>query len=365
MFNFLKDKLKSAIESISKKADRMAEEGKKPEAQLDKKIKTIPEKPIVEKIEKPAGQPAKPVEPAKAKPSEKPADAKPSFFERLKESVTKKKLSEKQFDELFLEMEHVLLENSVALEVVEKIKDDLKTNLVDRPLDRDVGSVVRKSLRESLEEIFNAEKIGLLDNIREKKPYVICFVGVNGSGKTTTIAKIAYLLKQHKLTSVIAASDTFRAAAIQQLEEHAKKLSVRMIKHDYGADASAVAFDAIKHAQAHGIDAVLIDTAGRLHSNVNLMDEMKKLKRVAKPDMIIFVGESITGNDCVEQARKFDEAVGIDAIILTKADVDEKGGAAISISYVTKKPIIYLANGQGYANLGEFDAEKIIAQIGL
>jgi fused signal recognition particle receptor len=163
----------------------------------------------------------------------------------------------------------------------------------------------------------------------------------------------------------MAAADTFRAAAIDQLQLHADKLGIKLIRHDYGSDPAAVAFDAIKHAEASKKDVVLIDTAGRLHSNTNLMDEMKKIMRVAKPDLKLFVGESITGNDCTEQAKQFDQAVGIDGIILAKADVDEKGGAAISVSYVTKKPIFYLGVGQEYPDLQQFDKDKLIASIGL
>ena len=163
----------------------------------------------------------------------------------------------------------------------------------------------------------------------------------------------------------MAASDTFRAAAIQQLEEHADRLSIKLIKHDYGADSAAVAFDAISHAKAHNIDVVLIDTAGRLQSNTNLMDELKKVVRITKPDLILFIGESITGNDCVEQAKTFNQEIGIDGIILSKSDIDEKGGAAISVSYVTKKPILYLGTGQGYDDLIRFDPKIIIGSLGL
>ena len=205
----------------------------------------------------------------------------------------------------------------------------------------------------------------MLEKIKQKKPFVICFVGINGSGKTTTIAKIAKLLLNKKFTVVLAAADTFRAAAIDQLQLHANKLGVKLIKHNYGSDPAAVAFDAVKHAQAKGVDVVLIDTAGRMHSNENLIDEMKKIVRVAKPDLKIFVGESITGNDCVEQAKQFNEAIGIDAIILAKADVDEKGGAAISVSYVTQKPIVYIGTGQDYEDLKEFDQKMVINSLGL
>jgi fused signal recognition particle receptor len=209
--------------------------------------------------------------------------------------------------------------------------------------------------------------LDLIQEIKNKKekPYIIAFFGINGSGKTTSIAKIANMLKENRISCVLAASDTFRAASIEQLQQHADKVGVKMIKHSYGADPAAVAFDAIKHAKAKNIDVVLIDTAGRMHSNQNLLDEMRKIIRVAKPDLKIFVGESITGNDCVEQAKTFNEAVGIDGIILAKADVDEKGGAAVSVSYITKKPIMYLGVGQKYSDLQEFDSGIVVKGLGL
>ena len=206
-----------------------------------------------------------------------------------------------------------------------------------------------------------------LKEIKNKKdlPYVIAFFGINGSGKTTSIAKIANMLKEKNISCVLAAGDTFRAASIEQLQIHADKIGVKLIKHTYGSDPAAVAFDAIKHAQSKNMEVVLIDTAGRMHSNTNLVDEMKKIVRVAKPDLKIFVGESITGNDCVEQAKTFNEAVGIDGIILAKADIDEKGGAAISVSYVTKKPILFFGTGQEYKDIEAFDKEKVMKNIGL
>ncbi len=185
------------------------------------------------------------------------------------------------------------------------------------------------------------------------------------SHNTTTIAKVAKMFQDNDKSVVMAAADTFRAAAIEQLQQHADKLGIKMIKHEYQSDSAAVAFDAVKHAEAQGKDIVLIDTAGRLHSNRDLLDELKKIIRVSKPDFKIFVGESITGNDCVEQAKEFDEAVGIDAIILAKADIDEKGGAALSVSYVTKKPVIYLGTGQKVDDLKEFKKEDIIKSLGL
>lgn len=288
------------------------------------------------------------------------------LFAALKDTLFKTSLSQEKFEELFWDLEVILLENNVAVEVIELIKENLKKDLVDKKILRGkINDIILSSLRDSIEQAFSVERVDIFEKIKEKKPFIIVFVGINGSGKTTTIAKMAHKLKQQGLSCVIAAGDTFRAAAIQQLEEHATKLNIKMIKHNYGADPAAVGFDAIKYAEAHHIDCVLIDTAGRLHSNTNLMDEMKKIIRVTKPDMKLFIGEAITGNDCVEQARNFHEAIGIDGIILAKADIDEKGGAALSVSYVTGKPILYLGSGQGYDDLQEFDKEKIMGQLGL
>ncbi|MCF7799166.1 signal recognition particle-docking protein FtsY [Candidatus Woesearchaeota archaeon] len=291
---------------------------------------------------------------------------KKGFFGKLKERVVKFQLTEEKFEEIFWEFELALLENNVAVQVIEKIKKDMHEQLTQENVTRkSVEEVIIDTLKNSLKEILDVPAFDLLSNIKTKKPYVICMTGVNGSGKTTTLAKLIHYFQKNNISLVVAAADTFRAAAIQQLEEHTNKLGVKLIKHDYNADPAAVAFDAIKHATAKGLDVVLIDTAGRLQSNSNLMDELKKLIRVNKPDLNIFIGESITGNDCVEQAVAFNEAVGIDGIILSKADVDDKGGAAISVSYVTGKPILYLGTGQTYDDLEVFDKEKILANLGL
>lgn len=299
---------------------------------------------------------------------EKTAEEEKGFFAKLREKITKTTISSESFEKLFWDLEVVLLENNVAVEVIGKIKEDLKKSLVDNPIPRKkIQQTIMESLKESVREVLSVEQVDIINAIKEKKegPYAVCFVGVNGSGKTTSIAKVARYLQDNGVSCVIAAADTFRAAAIDQLQLHADKLNVKLIKHDYGADAAAVAFDAIKHAKAKSIDAVLIDTAGRMHSNVNLMDEMKKIVRVANPDLKVFVGESIVGNDCIEQAKQFNDAVGIDAVILSKVDVDEKGGAAISISYVTKKPIMFIGTGQEYKDLKIFQPEIVLESLGL
>ncbi|MBI3037299.1 signal recognition particle-docking protein FtsY [Candidatus Woesearchaeota archaeon] len=392
MFGFLKKKLGEVISRFSEKAtETLVERGSTGPSRKEATWEAKEEKKEELKEEKqPAAKPvpaARKAEEVKAevKPREKEKEEKKEakevireepkkgFFGRITstvtEAVTTTRISEARFEELFLDLEITLLENNVAVEAIDKIKADLKGSLVEKPLQRGkVEEAIRKTLRGSVEGLFTSG-YDLKEKIKEiaagKKPAKIMFVGINGSGKTTTIAKMTKMLQDNKLKVVIAASDTFRAAAIHQLQEHADKLGVKLIKHDYGADPAAVAFDAMKYAEAHGIDAVLIDTAGRLHSNVNLMAEMEKVARVAKPDFKIFIGEAITGNDCVEQARKFNEAIGIDGIILAKADVDEKGGAAISVSYVTNKPILFLGTGQGYNDLMPFSAEAVVESLGL
>ncbi len=324
----------------------------------------VPERKVVEPE---AIAPVAPEAGEKPEKAEKKEEKKKwGFAQILKEKLTTTKISSDKFDELFWDLEIALMENNVAVEVVEKIKEDLRMDIVDQPLPRSrVTETIYSSLKQSVTDLFRTRPIDIIALAKKKKPFVILFLGINGSGKTTTIAKVAKLLQDNSLKPVIAASDTFRAAAIQQLEKHTEILGVKLIRHDYGADPAAVAFDAIKYAENKGLDVVLIDTAGRLHSNINLMDEMKKMIRVAKPDLKIFVGESITGNDCVEQARQFNSEIGIDGIILAKADVDDKGGAAISISFVTQKPIIFLGTGQGYDDLKPFSPDIVVQSLGL
>ncbi|MBT4935971.1 signal recognition particle-docking protein FtsY [Candidatus Woesearchaeota archaeon] len=350
----------------------------------EKKEKTIEKEPefideVKEKkevIEEPQEEPEKKgffkklftkekgIEEDKQEIQEEPKEEKKSILGKVKQSFTTKTISADKFDELFWNLEVVLLENNVSVEVIDKIKDDLKEELVNKPLPRDVPKKIETTLQNTLKEILSSEKIDLIEKAKSKKPLVITFFGINGTGKTTSIAKLTHYFQKHNLSVVLAACDTFRAAAIQQLEEHAVKLGVKIIKHDYGSDAAAVAFDAVKYAEKNGVDVVMVDTAGRLHSNTNLMAELEKIIRVTKPDVKIFVGESITGNDCIEQAKKFNELVEMDGAILTKADVDEKGGAPLSISYTIKKPILFLGVGQEYKDLEEFDADKIMTHLG-
>ncbi|WP_456423941.1 signal recognition particle-docking protein FtsY [Thermococcus sp.] len=291
-------------------------------------------------------------------------EKKPGLVERLLQVEIKEKDIEEALDELELE----LLEADVALETVEALREKIKEKLVGKKvrIGTNKGKLIEEALRGAILEILTPEKrIDLIEMIRskEEKPFVVVFVGFNGSGKTTTIAKLAHWFKKNGLSVVIAASDTFRAGAIEQIEEHARRVGVRVIKHDYGADPAAVAYDAIQHAKARNIDVVLIDTAGRNELNRNLMDEMKKIVRVTKPDLVIFVGDSLSGNAVVEQAKQFNEAVRIDGVILTKLDADARGGAALSISHAIGAPILFVGVGQGYDDLKPFDEKWFVERI--
>ncbi len=282
------------------------------------------------------------------------------------DSIMGRSLREKKLDELLDELEVILLESDVALPVAEKIKQALKEELVGKRIKRgvDLDNFIEAALRSAVREVLAVDPVDLDIYIKEHdKPVVLMFVGVNGTGKTTSIARIAYRYKKQGLSSVMAAGDTFRAGAIEQLSIHAERLGVKLIKHKAGADPAAVAYDAVEHARARYKDIVLIDTAGRMQTNVNLMDEMKKIKRIAKPDMVVFVGDSLAGNDAVEQASKFDEAVGIDIAILTKIDADAKGGAALSIAYAVGKPIAFVGTGQDYEDLEVFDPDWMVDRL--
>ncbi len=352
MFGKLKEKLKKVVDSFSEEVKE--EDIKKTEEVKKEKVEEKP--PILESedIDKEESKESF----KETEDKEKPTEEKAGGF-----SLFSKKLTEEDISDFLFELEIILLENNVALEVAQKITKDLKEKLVGENVKRGkIKELIENTLRESIKEILSFEDLGLEQKSNEKKPYIIIFIGFNGSGKTTTLAKIGKYLIDKGKTVVFAAGDSFRAAAIEQLEEHGKNLGVKVIKHKYGADSAAVIFDAINYAKSKGIDFVLADTAGRVHTDTNLIAELKKIIKVNKPDMNIFVAESISGNDIVEQARVFDE-VGIDGIILTKADVDEKGGTALSLAHTLKKPILFFGTGQNYNDLEKFDIEKVLERI--
>ena len=263
-----------------------------------------------------------------------------------------------------------LIENDVAVPVADFICGEMEKRLEGVQVKRleDRKEIVKTNLHEILLEILTTkEEISLLENVERKRkmkePYSILFVGINGTGKTTSIAKVAKFLMKKGYSVVLACGDTYRAGSIEQLEEHAKRLGVRMIKHKYGADPAAVAYDSISHAKARGINVVLIDTAGRIQTDRNLMGELGKIKRVISPDVTILTVDALTGNDAVMQAEEFHKSVGIDGTILTKVDADVKGGAALSVTHVTRKPIVFIGTGQTYEDLQDFNPERFTQMI--
>jgi len=285
---------------------------------------------------------------------------------RLKKAIVRKAtIKEEDVKGLLEDFNLALLEADVAVSVADKISEDIKNRLVGREISSkdDVKKVSEEAIKESLCDVLRQERIDLVSKAREKKPFVILFLGPNGHGKTSTIGKIARYLQNHRLSSVIAAADTFRAASIEQVEKIAGKVGVKVIKQTYGSDPAAVCFDAVRYAEAHGIDVVLIDTAGRSELNINLMEQLKKIVRVAKPDMKVYVGEALAGNAALEEAKKFNEAIGLDGIIMTKVDCDVKGGSLLSVSYIVQKPVLFITTGQGLEDIMPFDENWFIEKV--
>jgi fused signal recognition particle receptor len=294
------------------------------------------------------------------------------IFSETTRNLGQKSFSKKDIESILDELQISLMENDVAHEIVDEMTSKIKTEMLDlkREGNEKSDEVITTKLYSFLHELFlstNTET-NVIQSILEKKkskagPYSIIFLGINGTGKTTSIAKFCKLLRDRGISVVLAAADTHRAGAIEQITHHGNNLNVKVISQRYGADPSAVARDALEHAKKNYIDVVLIDTAGRMQTSKNLMEEVSKIIRVTKPDMKIFVGDSLAGNDTVNQAREFFQYTKYDGSILTKSDADSKGGAAISIAYLTHKPILYLGMGQGYGDLEEFDHDRFLDSI--
>jgi len=293
-----------------------------------------------------------------------------SGFKGLVNKVTTTELKAENLSPILFDFKMTLVENDVAFPVADKICEELEKRLVGVAVKRldDRKKIVDETLRQVLLEVMlTDERISLVDKVEEKRknkdPLSLMFVGINGTGKTTTIAKVAKFLQDKGYSLVLAGADTYRAGSIEQLEEHGKRLGIRVIKSTYGGDPAAVAYDTVNHAKAHGINIVLIDTAGRMQTNQNLMNELIKIKRVVQPDLTVFTVDSLIGNDAVMQAEEFNKAVGIDATILTKVDADVKGGSALSVTYVTQKPILFIGIGQTYKDLEQFNPEKFVNMV--
>ncbi len=308
-------------------------------------------------------EPAPLPEPRKERPKER---IKLSPLSMIKSFVTSEvEIKEGDVGEMLDNLELELLEGDVDMEVATSIKDELKEKLIGAKVKKkELHGFIKSSIRDTLADIMSGEQVDLLSLVESsEKPVKIVFLGVNGSGKTTTIAKVAHMLQSKGYKVVFAAADTFRAAAIEQIGVHAERLGVKLIKRDYGADPTSVAYDAVNYAGAHGIDVVLIDTAGRQDTNINLINELKKMNRVIKPDLRIYVGESIAGNAILEQLGTFHQEIGVDGVVLTKLDCDPKGGTMLSISRKTGVPIIYIGTGQKYDELERFDANEMADRI--
>ncbi len=299
------------------------------------------------------------------------------MFEKLKsgvnglvQKISQKELSDQEITKTLDEFLLVLVENDVAYSVAKQICDNLHEKLKATQFRRFTDSTepAKAVLREVLLELLKGSgeesfyKV-LNESKDEHKPAIVLFVGVNGTGKTSSIAKIGHLLLRKGFSVVVAAADTYRTGSIEQIEEHARRIGIKTIKHDYGADAAAVAFDAVNYATAHGTNVVLIDTAGRMQTNKNLLEEMKKIARVAKPNITILVVDSLTGNDAVEQGRTFSNAINIDGVLLTKLDADAKGGSAISMAAIIGKPILFATVGQDYEDLVSFEPNQMVGKI--
>ncbi len=361
---------KDAVKGEEKAPPKTPEKAPEEEPAFIKEIAKEEAEPAQGNIlrEPPEDERPKTAEPEKAAEAEKPRERiKLGIVGTVKSIITQEvEISQKDVGEMLDSLELELLEADVDLSVAEGIKQELAGKLIGAKVRKgELHSFVSGSIKETLIGVMASDKSFDIAERAEsaEKPLKIAFLGINGAGKTTTIAKVAKLLMDRKKKVVFAAADTFRAAAIEQMGVHAERLGVRVIKRDYGSDPASVAYDAVNFAKAHGIDAVLIDTAGRQDTNVSLMNEMKKLDRVIKPDIKIYVGESIAGNAIIEQVSAFNREIGIDAIILTKLDCDPKGGTMLSISRMTGIPIIYVGVGQGYEALERFDPRIIVERI--
>jgi fused signal recognition particle receptor len=405
MFDSLKKKLREGVAKLSGKAESPEKPGPvravKPKALKEEK----PTKPVRAGPRKEPGPAAKPAKAVKERPAVRkplPADVpekhaevseekpvpeepvreeaepaeirdeekheKPGRLARLmgiREKVSTREISEGDIDAFFEDSETEMLQSDVALEVIDSLREKLKEKLVRSKVRRSgARDMVSDAFEQSLLEIVDQGSIDLEGMIKkyrkEGKPLLMLFLGFNGSGKTTSIAKCASYLKKKGFRPLLAAGDTFRAASIEQLEVHGERLGVRVIKHQYGSDSAAVIFDSVKYAQKNRLDVVLADTAGRTHTDRNLMDELKKVVRVNSPDLKVLVVDSLTGNDAVEQARQFHEAVGVDCVVMTKTDVNPRGGSILSVVHTIRKPILFLGTGQEYGKIELFSPGKFV-----
>jgi fused signal recognition particle receptor len=357
MFDGLKDKLSNFREDAEEVAEENAEELDSDEAaEADAEADAAEADAEAADVED---------EPAESDAETEASDSSSGGFVSKASSLARGRvvIDEEDLDGPLRELELALLESDVEMSVAEEILDQIRDDLVgeERKFTESTGALVEDALRDALLSVIDVNGFDFEEAIAEsEKPVTVVFTGVNGVGKTTTIAKLAKRLEDQGYSVVLANGDTYRAGANEQLQEHADNLGVKLISHEQGGDPTAVVYDAVEYAEANDIDVVLGDTAGRLHTSSDLMTQLEKLDRVVDPDYTVFVDEAVAGQDAVNRAREFDDAAAIDGTILTMADADSQGGAAISVSHVTGKPILFLGTGQGYDDIQKFDPEALV-----
>ena len=385
MFDSLKEKLGSFREDVEETAEEKAAEeeaateapeGETAEAATVAEEATEQDAPAAESaVAEPVAEDADEAsttadEPAADESSDEATEEEEKstgFGAKMKAAATGKfVIEEEDLEEPLWDLKMALLESDVEMSVAEEILDRVEEELIGerRKFTESTGGIVEDALRDALLEVISVGQFDFEQRIADAdKPLVIIFTGVNGVGKTTSIAKMSRYLAERGYSSVLANGDTYRAGANEQIGEHAEALDRKLISHQQGGDPAAVIYDAVEYAEANEVDVVLGDTAGRLHTNEGLMDQLEKIGRVVDPDMTLFVDEAVAGQDAVRRAEQFDEAVTIDGSILTKADADSNGGAAISVAHVTGKPILFLGVGQGYDHLERFDPEVVVGRL--
>jgi fused signal recognition particle receptor len=378
MFDGLKDKLGSFREDVEEQAEveeaeeedlDEAEAAEAPEPAAAGAADVDAEDPPADETE--AASPDTEAEADETGESEETEEAEddesPGFAARAKAMATGKVIiDEEDLEGPLWDLEMALLESDVEMSVAEEILERVEAELVGerKGAISSTSALVEDALREALLEVISVGQFDFEARLKEAdKPVVIVFTGVNGVGKTTSIAKLSEWLEARGLSSVMANGDTYRAGANEQIREHAENLDRKLITHEQGGDPAAVVYDAVEYAEANDVDVVLGDTAGRLHTSNDLMAQLEKIDRVVDPDMTVFVDEAVAGQDAVERAKQFDEAAEIDGAILTKADADSNGGAAISVAHVTGKPILFLGTGQGYDDIERFDPEELVERL--
>ena len=372
MFDGLRDKLGQFTDDVEEDVD---EDGVEDDAGADAADEAAPddEAPGTEAVDDRSPESAEPEtddeadESGASEDADGSADSGRGFTERAKIFASGKSvIDEEDLDDHLDDLELALLSSDVEMGVAGEILDGVEANLVGETRRRlsSTGNLVRDALREALYDVISVGQFDFEERIAEAdKPVVVIFTGVNGVGKTTTIAKLSKYLEDRGLSTVLANGDTYRAGANEQLQKHADNLGRTLISHEQGSDPAAVVYDAVEYAEANDVDVVLGDTAGRLHTSDDLMAQLAKIDRVVDPDVTLFVDEAVAGQDAVNRAREFNDAAAVDGAVLTKADADSQGGAAISVAHVTGKPILFLGTGQGYDDIQRFDPEDVVDRL--